>query len=206
MFNLKECNYQTFDFLGDTLRDSNSPEKYKLSKLNEMDNFKSCLDIGCNAGYFLFRLNIHDTFKKYVGIDISPKYIKIAEDIKHFFNATNISFSVADIFNYQSSEKFDLIICFSTFHYFNNQKEFLDVCFNFLNDNGVLLLEVEEYPSEKYITCGIVRNAESERTYYLTKNKMKFMIKNSFILMERYPSVKQPGALYDRWFYKLKKI
>ena len=54
---LERSDYQSFDFLGDIKKGSDSSKKFELSKLLEYDLLgKSCLDVGCNAGYFLFQL------------------------------------------------------------------------------------------------------------------------------------------------------
>jgi Protein of unknown function (DUF1698). len=54
---LSRSGYQAFDFLGSGPKGSRSGEKYQLSKLDQFEiEGKDCLDVGCNAGYFLFRL------------------------------------------------------------------------------------------------------------------------------------------------------
>ena len=85
--------YQNFDILGAGRGSSNSGEKYKLSKLdNHTIEDKSCLDIGCNAGYFLFRL-LDKQPKKLIGIDLGPNFIEIANELnKEHFKSDKVEF------------------------------------------------------------------------------------------------------------------
>ena len=201
--------YQNFDILGAGRGSSNSGEKYKLSKLdNHTIEDKSCLDIGCNAGYFLFRL-LDKQPKKLIGIDLGPNFIEIANELnKEHFKSDKVEFIYGDIFTRKFDIKFDLIICFSTFHYFiDKQKEFLDLCHSYMNENGIFLLEVEEYPlNDKATIDKTPRPADKIPYDYPNKLMMEEFCKNKFNVSDRYISTFQGGSLYDRYFYKLEKI
>ena len=120
---LEKSHYQTFDFLEENKKDSDSGEKYRLSKLGAFDlNNLSCLDIGCNAGYFLFRL-LQKKPRRLVGIDLGEKFIDVANTLnREVFKSNIISFVCRDFFRYYFGEKFDMILCFSSFHYFGDNQ------------------------------------------------------------------------------------
>ena len=203
---LAASHYQTFDLIEGDVRDSNSKEKFKLSKLSSYGlQGKSCLDVGCNAGYFLFNL-IDKEVSKLTGIDSGEKFVQISNDLnREVYKSPIINFILGDFLTYRFDEKFDFIICFSTFHYLGyDQSVFFDRCYNLLNNNCVLLLEVEEYPinDEPYID---VDPRDSNRLYP-NGLKMQEYIKNRFTILDRYISTKQKGSMYDRWFYELKKV
>jgi len=203
---LAASHYQTFDLIEGDVRDSNSKEMFKLSKLSSYGlQGKSCLDVGCNAGYFLFNL-IDKEVSKLTGIDSGEKFVQISNDLnREVYKSPIINFILGDFLTYRFDEKFDFIICFSTFHYLGyDQSVFFDRCYNLLNNNCVLLLEVEEYPinDEPYID---VDPRDSNRLYP-NGLKMQEYIKNRFTILDRYISTKQKGSMYDRWFYELKKV
>jgi SAM-dependent methyltransferase len=203
--------YQSFDFLGDKLKASNTIEKYNKSKIEDIDlNNKKCLDIGCNAGYFCFRM-LKNGASSVVGIDASQQFINVANDInKEYFKNTNVSFKCVNFFDYETEDKFDFIICFSTFHYFFDKQElFIKKSHKLLNDNGIILVEVEEHPSDEDKIFKCVRPADMNSGAlwcYPTRSKMYSMVSPYFnILHTPYESVFQPGSLYKRSFYHMKK-
>lgn len=205
---LEPSHYQTFDFLGDNRRDSDSAAKYIASRLEEMDLVgKSILDVGCNAGYFLFRLRDKNP-DFMLGIDTGQKFINVAEAINAtIYQDKSIKFVCGDFFN-SSWLHFDLIICFSTFHYFGNQQgKFFDDCFGRLLPGGVLLLEVEEYPDGNTpMVHNAVRPADRKLYPYPNQAQLATWTEGKFIAVDHYPSVKQGGTLYDRFFWHFKRI
>lgn len=205
---LKESHYQTFDFEGKN-RDSNSRRKYDLSRLASYDvKGKACLDVGCNSGYFVFKLK-EKKAKSLIGIDLGEKFIKIARELNiGYFHFDGVEFIYGNFFNYDFYTTFDLVICFSTFHYFGNMQElFFTRCNEILNDKGTLLLEIEEYPiNEKPMIDDSIRPADKKRYNYPNELMMREFVKGKFEIEDRYVSVKQGGSLYDRYFYKLRKI
>lgn len=207
---MERSDYQSFDFLGDRRKGSDSSKKFELSKLGEYDlRGKACLDVGCNAGYFLFRL-LEKNPENLIGIDLGERYIDIANELNREHFKSNIQYIFGDFFSCDFSIKFDLIFCFSTFHYFvGKQKDFLDRCFVLLNKKGFLLLEVEEYSKNDVSEINHdPRPFDPAKTEldYPNQLKMKEWIFDKFDMLDRYPSVKQTGSVYDRYFYKLQKI
>jgi len=203
---LKTSHYQTFDLIEGDVRDSNSREKFNLSRLDSYDlEDKSCLDIGCNAGYFLFKL-IESGASKLTGIDSGEKFVLILNGLNRKIYKSPIVIGIlGDIFTYKFDEKFDFIFCFSTFHYFGyNQHFFFDRCYDLLNDNCTLLLEVEEYPINDKPHTDI--DPRDKDRLYPNELAMQGFIKDRFTILNKYISTNQKGSVYDRWFYELKKV
>jgi SAM-dependent methyltransferase len=206
---LAKSHYQSFDFLGKEKRDSNSGKKFELSKLDTFDlTNKTMLDVGCNSGYFMFRL-LEKNPKKFIGIDLGEKFIDCANELnKEIFKSDKVEFHFGDFFHWNFNIEFDLIICLSTFHYFyENQPVFFPVCHRLLNPKGLLLLEMEEYPvNDKPMVDKTPRQADKKSYNYPNNLMLQQYIKNKFIIKDRYISIKQEGSLYDRYIYKLERI
>ena len=210
---LKKSNYQTFDIFGNTfVGASDSNKKFEMSRLSEEDiNLKRILDIGCNAGYFLFRLSEKNPLLLH-GIDVSEKYIEIAKELnREFYKKDCCIFTCCDFNLTNINEKYDYIICFSTFHYFADaQENFFDRIFNTIADNGYAFIEIEEFPENtKPFVKKSVRDQEKKENLFLhypNRSKVEEWCTSKFQIEDRYPSVYQSGSLYPRYFYKLRKI
>ena len=204
----KLSHYQTFDFLGGPQKDSNSGKKYELSRLDLMDlKGKDVLDVGCNAGYFLFRL-----FPKepafMLGIDAGQKFITVANQINDgFFKTDKAIFICDDFFTYEFPILFDLIFCFSTFHYFGDKQAlFFDMAYKLSKPSATLLLEVEEYPLNDFPQVDrSIRPADKKSYPYPNMQQILKWAEGKWILNEKYQSVTQGGSLYDRFFYRFTK-
>jgi tRNA (mo5U34)-methyltransferase len=203
--------YQTFDFLGEELKASNSAEKYDLSRLTTFNlEGKNILDVGCNAGYFMFKL-LGKNPKSIFGIDVHRPFIEIARRInEECFQSNKLDFHVADFFKYKFplGKMFDFIFCFSTFHYFyENQQLFIDKSYELLNKDGILLLEIEESPDQGEAKIfSPPRPADGKCYFYPNQAMVKQWTKGIFKIVDKYVSVKQNGAVYDRQFYVFQKL
>lgn len=206
---LEKSGYQSFDFLGSGPSGSRSGEKYKLSKIGDMQlEGTDILDVGCNAGYFLYRILLEKKPNSLLGIDLGDVWIDIANLLnEHHFKSDKVKFICGDFFTQTFDKKFDLILCISTFHYMvNQQQELIDKCHSLLNEGGILLLEVEEYTKND-----VPEVNHDPRPYdpaklkldYPNNLKVKEYIAGKFDILERYASVVQGGSVYARYFYRL---
>lgn len=203
----KDSLYQTFDFLNFDKKDSDSLTKLKMSKLLDYDyTDKKVLDVGCNAGYFLFKiLQQCENVQELVGVDTNDKWLNVCYNInRNIFMSNKIKLyhqSWSDLIE----KDFDLIFCFSTFHYFINQKEFIENAFTKLNESGILVLEVELSP----MTTSIVEKLSRDGNGFLdypSQSKIEEWVTNMFQIIKIEKSVFQGGQFYDRYFFHLKKI
>ena len=202
---LKPSHYQTFDLIKGDRRDSDSASKYALSQLDFFDlRGKSILDIGSNAGYFLFKLAPKGP-SKMVGIEIGQKFVQISNDLNaHHYKVPNLEFILGDFFTHSFDETFDFIICFSTFHYFGyKQAEFFTKCHSILNDKGTLLVEIEEMPRNDRPAFEV--DPRDPNRIYPNEKQIALYTKGAFKLLNQYMSVRQKGSVYDRWFYEFVK-
>ena len=105
-------------------KDSNSRMKYNLSRLDSLDVAgKTCLDVGCNAGYFIFKLKERGAGWS-TGIDLGEKFIRVAKALcEGYFRFDALEFICGDFFEYYLGIKYDLVLCLSTFHYFGMKQE-----------------------------------------------------------------------------------
>lgn len=72
----------------------------------------SCLDIGCNQGYFAANLAAHGC-QKVVGLDLRPQNVADADLMRQVYGFKNLSFSVADINGYEAQEQYDVVMMLS---------------------------------------------------------------------------------------------
>lgn len=111
---------------------------------------KSALDIGCGPGHYSITLAKNGA-KNIVGIDFAQEMIKIA--IGKAADAAvseKCHFIVEDIFNYNSTEKFDYSIVMGVMDYIDNQEEMIEkvisltkekAFFSFPVSTGILALQ-----------------------------------------------------------------
>ncbi|GAG90237.1 unnamed protein product, partial [marine sediment metagenome] len=203
---LEKSHYQTFNLIEGDKRDSDSKKKFELSKLSSYDlKDKTVLDIGSNAGYFLFKL-INKGPKLLTGIELGEKFVQISNDLnKEIYRSPIVNFILGDFFTQEFDIKFDFIICFSTYHYFgDNQEVFFDRCHKIMNDDSILLLEMEECPINYSPEVEVDSRDPNRR--YPNNFMLQEYIKDKFTILNRYISVNQKGSVHDRWFYELKKL
>lgn len=80
----------------------------------------SVLDVGCGSGAITADI-AQRTSGNVVGIDFSEHLIELAK--KNYAHISNLSFDVANINDYISAEKFDLVIAARTLQWVNNPAE-----------------------------------------------------------------------------------
>lgn len=109
-----------------------------ISKLN-LDLNQNILDLGCGKGRHAYKLSQH--FKRVTGLDLSPKSIRDAKELKK----ENLEFHVMDMRSFKFSKPFNYIFnLFTSFGYFEDINQNLDVlncCYNNLEDNGKILID-----------------------------------------------------------------
>lgn len=110
------------------------------------ENKNTALDVGCGCGGRISDLLIKEGFS-ITGIDASGEMIKIAKQ-----NYPEINFIQADICEWQSDKKFDLIIAWdSIFHLsYNEHKPVITKLTSILNPKGIIIYTFGDDTGEHY--------------------------------------------------------
>ena len=115
-------------------------------------------DIGCNNGYYLFRM-LGQNPKKLVGFDPSPLYFMQFKFIDHFVKS-DIVYELLGVEHLEFYEhKFDTLFCLGVLYHRNDPISALKSLFKGLNENGELILdtfmidgesEIALFPKDRY--------------------------------------------------------
>ena len=112
----------------------------------EKEAFTDVLDCGCGTDPMLELL--HDKYpdKHYVGLDLTPEMIHVAQAK----NLSNTEFLVGDSENLPFDEgTFDAIICSNSFHHYPNPQNFFNSAYRVLRRGGRLILR--DYTSSDFV-------------------------------------------------------
>lgn len=107
-----------------------------LEELEKTD-FKDVLDVGCGPGTMLELLSKKYPENNYIGLDLTPKMIEVA----NAKNLPNTKFVVGDSENLPfEDESFDAVICANSLHHYPNPQRFFYGVKRVLKPNGILVL------------------------------------------------------------------
>ena len=114
--------------------------KYNLLKKHFNLKNKKIADIGCNNGYYLFRMQ-EDNPKKLVGFDPSPLYITQFDFINHFIK-TNIIYELLGVEHLEYyEEKFDIIFCLGVLYHRSDPINMLKSLYRGMEKGGEVILD-----------------------------------------------------------------
>ena len=121
----------------------NTEKRINKLKLNQYLNGKSFLDIGTNIG--AIPISVENNFTNGIGIDHNPTLIKVANQVKDYFNIKNLKFIADDFIKYDFKSNFDVVLSLANHSTFDkgiedSSKYFIKIK-NILNKNGILILE-----------------------------------------------------------------
>lgn len=211
-----KSSYQNFESFGlgqpgSRRPDSNTSAKYEVSHLDDIvqksDRF---VDIGCNAGYFCFRIS-EKTNGPIIGIDINRHWLEIASHLNNsIFLQDNITFLQADAidFLFENRDAFEIIHCASTYHYLRErQVDFLRAAHHALTNKGTLVLEVELADTGTAPEM-VMRSRGVDSTPCAFPNRAMFLkqISGLFQIEAEFKSVFQRGSFYERIYFHLRPV
>ena len=134
----------------------------RLKPLFENSKGKVILDIGCNNGYFLYRIKEHNP-KYILGIDPNAFFYQQFKFVQHFAGAENIEMMMLGVEELQLFEPiFDTILCAGIFYHRRDPLEMLFKIKDKLKKNGELILETITYPGE-------------DKNYFIPKDRYAMM-------------------------------
>ena len=112
----------------------------------EKEEFHDVLDCGCGTGPMIQLLHEKYPDKHYVGLDLTPGMIQVAQDK----NLSNTEFVVGDSENLPFEENsFDAVICSNSFHHYPNPQAFFGSAYRVLRKGGRLV--VRDYTSSDFV-------------------------------------------------------
>ena len=126
----------------DTFIDSEWQSQKKYNMLKKYFNLKDKIvgDIGCNNGYYMFRM-LEDKPKRVIGFDPAP-LMKVQFDFINHFAKSDITYEllgVEDLPNYGVS--FDTLFCLGVLYHRHNPIETIKQLYNGLNKGGELFMD-----------------------------------------------------------------
>lgn len=122
--------------------DSEWQSQIKYNLLEPYFNLKDKVigDIGCNNGYYLFRMLTHKP-KKLIGFDPSAIYYSQFQFINHFIKS-DIKYELLGVEHVEFYEhKFDTLFCLGVLYHRSDPVAMLKSLFKGLNKNGELILD-----------------------------------------------------------------
>ena len=139
-----------------------------------ISNFKKIkiIDFGCGGGWLVNSMSFHHKNKvEITGIDFNPKVIEYANKIKDLCNLDS-KFFTSDIFEFKSSEKFDLVISLGVLHHTNNCHEAIRYITSFNDQNSYLFLGLyHKYGREPFLNY--FKNMKNQSDDYKFKEYKK---------------------------------
>lgn len=127
---------------------------FKTEYKNWIQNGMHILDVGCGAGKNLLKIDSEYENCELYGIDISETMVTIAK--QNSANAKNhIVFANVDFLEFNSEEKYDVIIFNYVLHHMEKPQLAIEKAYNLLRNNGIIMLTVPgtEYLKETFPYC-----------------------------------------------------
>ena len=108
-------------------------------------SFKA-IDFGCGNGWVIKKFLSNKNCKYALGIDGAPAMIDKAKKL----DLKNSDFINADIEEWKSTQKFDIIFSMETFYYFKNINKVLSNIYNnIISDDGFIVMGIDHYLENK---------------------------------------------------------
>ena len=143
----------------------------------EKESFHDVLDCGCGTGPMLQLLHEKYPDKHYVGLDLTPEMIHVAQAKE----LSNTEFIVGDSENLPFDEdSFDAIICSNSFHHYPNPQNFFDSAYRVLRKGGRLILR--DYTSS-HLGVWLMNHLEMPLANLVGHGDVKICKQEEFITM-----------------------
>ena len=143
----------------------------------EKEEFHDVLGCGCGTGPMIQLLHEKYPDKHYVGLDLTPGMIQVAQDK----NLSNTEFVVGDSENLPFEENsFDAVICSNSFHHYPNPQAFFDSAYRVLRKGGRLVLR--DYTSSDFVVW-LMNHVEMPLANLVGHGDVKICKESEFIAM-----------------------
>ena len=162
--------------IGNTFIDSEwqSFIKYNLLKPHFNLENKVVADVGCNNGYYMFRM-LEDNPKKVVGFDPMASFNLQFDFINHFIKSNKLKYELLGVEHLPFyEEKFDIIFCLGVLYHRSDPVNMLKQLKQGLNTNGEVILDTFIIEGEEEIALTPKRYAKMRNVYFIpTINALK---------------------------------
>lgn len=116
----------------------------KLREIVNLVNFSegaAVLDVGCGTGVLVpYIIEKIGKSGRIMGLDIAEKMIQRAREKFSGKDFPNVNFVVGDIMDYNFSDSFDFIICYSSFPHFPDKEQSIKKMASLLKPKGKLII------------------------------------------------------------------
>ncbi|RAX53812.1 tRNA 5-methoxyuridine(34)/uridine 5-oxyacetic acid(34) synthase CmoB [Helicobacter sp. 16-1353] len=164
---LKPWRKGPFRILGNTIESEwDSSIKYNIIKNHLHIKNKNIADIGCNNGYYMFRM-LELLPKSIIGFDPSA-LCKCQFDFINRFIQSNIQFEllgIEDLSHYDRT--FDVIICLGVLYHRTNPIDSLKLLKNSLNSGGEIIIDCLILDTDEPIVLSPLRYAKMKNVYFI---------------------------------------
>jgi 2-polyprenyl-3-methyl-5-hydroxy-6-metoxy-1,4-benzoquinol methylase len=121
----------------DLLWHSEEPSPFLIKTIQERKSVGTALDLGCGAG--VFSVYMAKAGYRVTGVDFIPKALEMAE--QHATeNNVKINWIRADLLNWNSDTKFDIILDSGCFHTISDSTKFKQQILSWLSPGGSFVL------------------------------------------------------------------
>jgi len=194
----KEFTYMPWGILIKEVQEyitSNAPHNGKL------------LDILCGPGYLLGKLQKNRPDINYLGVDLEGEFIDHAKKLY-----PEISFEVADAFEWNSDELFDVVLCTAGVHHlpYEQQEPFIEKLSKLIKDDGFVIIGdpyIDDYSDEKTRKLAGAKLGYEYLAETISNDGTNDVIEaavgvlsNDVLLIEYKSSVKKMKTLYEKYF------
>ena len=162
--------------IGNTFIDSEWQSFIKYNLLRPHFNLenKVVADVGCNNGYYMFRM-LEDNPKKIVGFDPMALFNLQFDFINHFIKSNKLKYELLGVEHLPFyEEKFDTIFCLGVLYHRSDPVNMLKQLKQGLNTNGEVILDTFIIEGEEEIALTPKRYAKMRNVYFIpTINALK---------------------------------
>ena len=162
--------------IGNTFIDSEwqSFIKYNLLKPHFNLENKVVADVGCNNGYYMFRM-LKENPKKVVGFDPMALFNLQFDFINHFIQSDKLKYELLGVEHLPFyEEKFDTIFCLGVLYHRSDPVNMLKQLKQSLNQNGEAIIDTFIIEGDEEIALTPKRYAKMRNVYFIpTINALK---------------------------------
>lgn len=150
----------------------------ELGKIIKDYNKVKIIDFGCGGGWLVNSMSyFHPKKVEIIGVDFNPVAIEYANKIKQKCNL-DCNFITSDIFEFNTKEKFDIIISLGALHHTNNCHEAIKHISKFGEKNYIFLGLYHKYGREPFLNYFYTMKNQSEDYKFEQYKKLHRNIKD----------------------------